>query len=318
MSADYAPAEWIPTSHFWSGRGGNKPRWIIVHGTAGGGAAQDVARCFQSNDPPTSTHFVIGRDGHVVQCVAESDSAWGNGVVTRGHDPWWTPKLNPNFVTFSIEHCKPDTGNQSDLTQAQKEASFALIAHLCDKYNIPKRPADANGGIAGHHSIDPVNRSFCPGPYPWDELWGYLEGEGTVGRSSEMQRRRDHARRSQWSQGDARDKHIIGGGGRAALLPEHSGVAEEHEPDLRSLGRLRRPGVGGEGARGRQRAVRRGGHITSGGSRRRHDGRGRPIRLPDAAGIPATDADGKRRARSPRPAIHRRPSRRSGLHPPIP
>ncbi len=181
MSADYAPAEWIPTSHFWSGRGGHAPRWIIVHGTAGGGTAQDVARYFQSNDPPTSTHFVIGRDGHVVQCVAEADSAWGNGVVTQGHDAWWTPKLNPNFLTFSIEHCKPDTENHSDLTQAQKEASFALIAHLCAKYNIPTRAADANGGITGHSSIDPVNRTLCPGPYPWDELWGYLEGEGTVG-----------------------------------------------------------------------------------------------------------------------------------------
>jgi N-acetyl-anhydromuramyl-L-alanine amidase AmpD len=34
--------------------------------------------------------------------------------------------------------------------------------------------ADAIGGITGHSSIDPVSRSHCPGPYPWDELFTYL------------------------------------------------------------------------------------------------------------------------------------------------
>src|SRR5579859_6647323 len=113
MSADYAPAQWMPTNHFWAGRGGHSPRWIIVHGTAGGTRAESIARYFQTDDPPTSTHFVVGLNGEVVQCVAEANSAWGNGVVTQGHDAWWSSKLNPNFVTFSIEHVKPDTGNHS-------------------------------------------------------------------------------------------------------------------------------------------------------------------------------------------------------------
>lgn len=176
MSQDYAPAKWIGTSHYWSGRNGNTPRWIVVHGTAGGTSADNVGYYFQNNDPPTSTHFVIGLNGEVVQCVSEADSAWGNGVVTQGHDPWWSSKLNPNFVTFSIEHVKPATDNSSQLTQKQKEASFKLIEHLCEKYNIPKRKADANGGITPHSAIDPVNKSMCPGPYPWDELFAYLNG----------------------------------------------------------------------------------------------------------------------------------------------
>lgn len=88
------------------------------------------------------------------------------------------PFGNPNSVTFSIEHCKPDSANASSLTDAQKRASFALIAYLCDKYNIPKRWADANGGLTGHFSMDPVDRSRCPGNYPWDELFAYLNQEG--------------------------------------------------------------------------------------------------------------------------------------------
>lgn len=181
MSEEYAPAEWIGTNHFWAGRSGYTPRWIIVHGTAGGVSAEDVASFFQGNDPPTSTHYVIGRDGEVVQCVSEDDTAWGNGIVTEGHDPWWSPNLNPNFLTFSIEHVKPSPDNSDALTPAQKAASFALIAHLCQTYNIPIRRADASGGIAPHASIDPVNRGFCPGPYPWDDLIAYLNGNTTPG-----------------------------------------------------------------------------------------------------------------------------------------
>jgi hypothetical protein len=36
------------------------------------------------------------------------------------------------------------------------------------------RWADASGGITGHYSLDPVNRGRCPGPYPFDELFAFL------------------------------------------------------------------------------------------------------------------------------------------------
>ena len=183
MSQEYAPAKWIGTSHFWAGRSGYTPKWIIVHGSAGGASAEDVGYYFQTNDPPTSTHYVVGLNGEVVQCVAEGDTAWGNGIVTDGHDAWWSPNLNPNFLTFSIEHVKPSPDNSDTLTSAQKAASFALIKHLCEQHAIPMRRADANGGITGHNSIDPISRSFCPGPYPWDELVAYLNQSANGGPS---------------------------------------------------------------------------------------------------------------------------------------
>ncbi len=173
---DYPGAAWIATEHHWSGRAGHTPRWIIVHGTAGGDSAQAIARYFQTNDPPTSTHYVVGRDGAIVQCVRESDTAWGNGVLSSGHAPWWPAGVNPNWLTFSIEHVKPHADNSDALTPAQCAASFALIRHLCERWNIPARAANAEGGITGHFSIDPVNRARCPGTYPWDDLWTYLKG----------------------------------------------------------------------------------------------------------------------------------------------
>lgn len=174
MSQEYGPATWIPTTHCWAGRRGYTPRWIILHASAGGTSAESVARYFQSDDPPSGAHYIIGLQGEVAQCVSETDSAWANGVLTQGHDAWWSPQINPNFLTLSIEHVKPDGANRNQLTQVQRDTSFALIKHLCEKWNIPMRPADATGGITGHQSIDPLNRASCPGPYPWNELWAYL------------------------------------------------------------------------------------------------------------------------------------------------
>ncbi|HEV2236397.1 MAG TPA: peptidoglycan recognition family protein [Ktedonobacterales bacterium] len=174
MGADEAGALWVPTTH--CDVGANRPRYVILHGTGSSlsETAQNVAQFFQSNSPPTSTHYVIGRDGTVVQCVAEADAAWGNGVISAGADAWWTG--DPNLVTISVEHVN-DASNSTALSPAQQAASFALIGHICDRHGIPKRPADASGGVTGHYSIDPVNRARCPGNYPWVALFAALEGK---------------------------------------------------------------------------------------------------------------------------------------------
>jgi N-acetyl-anhydromuramyl-L-alanine amidase AmpD len=165
-------ALWIPSNNYFPGRSGYTPTWIIIHGTAGFTSAEEVGYYFQGAD--VATHYIIGQDGTLVCSVDEEDGAWGNGGVTLGHDPWWSRALNPNLVTISIEHVKPSRDNSDELTDMQKQASFALIKQICDRYNIPRRWADADGGITGHYSMDPVHRSFCPGPYPWDELFAFL------------------------------------------------------------------------------------------------------------------------------------------------
>ncbi|HEX3642888.1 MAG TPA: N-acetylmuramoyl-L-alanine amidase [Ktedonobacteraceae bacterium] len=162
-------------------KGANNPRYIILHGTAGGASALNIAQYFKGTEGgnnPTSAHYVIDQAGVIYQCNSEDDGAWANGVVSAGHDPWWNVNgnPNPNNITISIEHVKPDTANATPLTPAQQAASFALVADICERRGIPKRPADALGGVTGHFSIDPVNRARCPGPYNWDALWEHLAG----------------------------------------------------------------------------------------------------------------------------------------------
>ncbi len=174
--AHYPGALWRPSHNFWPGRGGHAAQWLIIHGTAGPNA---VSWLTSPDNKDSSAHFVITRDGVVYQLVDTDDSAWGNGVLETGHDPWWG-SVNPNIQTISIEHEKLDTKNATSITDAQKKASFALINWLCNTHTIRKAPATAQGGITGHYSISPQSRAQCPGPFPWDDLWTNL-GANTGG-----------------------------------------------------------------------------------------------------------------------------------------
>ncbi|GCF07938.1 N-acetylmuramoyl-L-alanine amidase [Dictyobacter arantiisoli] len=181
---DEPHALWMPSNNYFPDRAGHTPRWIIIHGTAGFGSAEEVGAYFQRVD--VCTHYTIGRDGVLVQSAREHDGAWGNGGITAGHDPWWSHEVNPNNVTISIEHVKPHHDNSDELTEIQKEVSFRLIQHICERHHIPMRAADTEGGITGHCSMDPMQRSFCPGPYPWEELFAFLACSENTALPSEI------------------------------------------------------------------------------------------------------------------------------------
>src|SRR5260221_205127 len=149
---------------------------LVVHKTASGTSAEQIANFFINDPGKKSSHFVIGQDGEIVQCVHLVDGAGANCCVETGYDPYWTPLLqkfgNLNRCTISIEHVDSASDNSTHLTAAQKASSFKLIKWLVDQYGFAK--AD----IKGHNSIDPINRARCPGVFPWDELFTYLANGG--------------------------------------------------------------------------------------------------------------------------------------------
>lgn len=167
-------ASWVASPNHFVGRGGLNPSYIFLHGTANGSRAQDIAAFFAKTASAVSANYVIGQDGTIICCVDETNAPWANGPITAGHDPWWHPDTNPNLLTIAIEHCKPSTDNSDYLTSVQQQASFGLIRRICQRWKIPMRYGDETGGILPHSSVDPVNRSRCPGVYPWTELFEYL------------------------------------------------------------------------------------------------------------------------------------------------
>src|SRR5580765_6772950 len=120
-------------------RQGNKIKYLIIHGTAGGTSAQGIANFFATGSEQASAHIVIDQQGTIVQGVPLSLAAWGNGPIDGTpadnlgfrtesdgvhRDAWWDPNLNPNFITVSIEHVKAHDDNSDELTPAQQAASF--------------------------------------------------------------------------------------------------------------------------------------------------------------------------------------------------
>jgi N-acetylmuramoyl-L-alanine amidase len=159
----------------------NTHDWVVIHKTASGGSAQNIATFFANDPAMASTHYIVGQDGAIVQAVLEKDGAGGNCCLQTGHAPYLPLGVNLNVKTVSIEHVDPTTDNSTPLTDAQKAASFRLVHDICIRHNIPMRGGDASGGIIGHMDIAPQTRARCPGNYPWAELFAYLQGGGTMG-----------------------------------------------------------------------------------------------------------------------------------------
>lgn len=179
---DYPGATVRPHHYVWSGRRGGSVRVIVLHSFTG--SADEFFSALEDLNDNThyGVHYQIDRDGKVTQFVREVDTALSNGIVSAGHEKMWDGLLpgNPSSWTISIAHIKKNATDP--LTPAQQEASFALIADICRRHQIPGKLATsvAEGGITSHASIDPVHASSCPGVYPWQELFAYLHTANTL------------------------------------------------------------------------------------------------------------------------------------------
>ncbi|MBN8214075.1 MAG: N-acetylmuramoyl-L-alanine amidase [Xanthomonadales bacterium] len=135
---------------------------IVIHITAGGPSINGTIAWFQNGDRYnertgkygySSAHYVVGRDGEVVQMVRNADTAYHASSA--------------NARSIGIEHNanKPYRLNQRDLppTEPQYEASARLVAWLCAQYGIP---VDREH-IIGHIEASPRDNHDCPSAY-WD------------------------------------------------------------------------------------------------------------------------------------------------------
>jgi N-acetyl-anhydromuramyl-L-alanine amidase AmpD len=156
-------------------------RYIVIHGT---NSAASLDWWIRHAGDECAVTYMIGYDGRIAQFESDLSNHWGNGVVSDGHDTFWDQwswvdargarHWYANEVSISIEHEKHANFNNEPLHPLQAKSSFALVAWLCRMYDVPKRFGDDEGGVVGHRSVNPIYRSFCPGPYPWDDLWSAI------------------------------------------------------------------------------------------------------------------------------------------------
>lgn len=178
MGSEYSPAidYFVDSSRVFQGQ--NSHSALVLHGTGGVATqtAQQLGDYFRTTPDETSVHFGVDRAGVVCQYVSLADGAAGNCCEETGHDTFWDQFSgdNLNIHTISIEHIN-DSTNSLPLTQSQQDASFKLVAWLCERYGL------AADKVKTHASIAPLTRARCPGPaFSFDALLQYVQLGGNV------------------------------------------------------------------------------------------------------------------------------------------
>ena len=147
-----------------------------------------------------SAHFLVGRQGEVVQLVRLDDTAWhasGVNAVSVGiehvartpgeldrRDRWAkldqrerSALLDPG-APAELQDSPTDPGLQ--LTPAQLEASVALVRWLCDRLGLPADPLH----VVPHCSVPGTTHNDCGrdvadgGIWPWAEYFRRLGNSG--------------------------------------------------------------------------------------------------------------------------------------------
>lgn len=165
-----AHIEWAPSPNY--SRRSAKVDTVVLHTTED--TLLGALRWFQSTASKASSHYMVGRDGRILLVVREDQAAYHAGVVSSKPGTRWYG-TNPNQYSIGIEmESLKSFKTPADMTDAQRQAVFALVRDIVIRYNIP---IDRQH-IVAHAEINPGNRTD-PGPgFPWDDLMAYLKAGG--------------------------------------------------------------------------------------------------------------------------------------------
>lgn len=131
---------------------------VVVHYTANpGSTAQNNRDYFQglkdSHETSVSSHFVVGLEGEIVQCVPTWEIAYASN--------------SRNSDTVSIECCHPD--ESGEFTDDTYKSLVQLTAFLCEKYGLTEqdviRHYDVTGKICPKYFVD------------YEEAWELFKGD---------------------------------------------------------------------------------------------------------------------------------------------
>jgi N-acetylmuramoyl-L-alanine amidase len=81
-----------------------------------------------------SSHFIIGLEGEIIQCLDESEMAYHVGALIYTERALKNLSGYPNNATLGIELCHPDWSGK--FTDATLQAAKELILVLCEKHKL--------------------------------------------------------------------------------------------------------------------------------------------------------------------------------------
>lgn len=149
--------EWIASTNF----GIRKPNYVMIHHTAQKDLDQTV-KTFHNEKVGVSSHYVIGRDGKVVQMVNDYYRAHHAGLGRWGNDT----DLNSSSIGIELDN----NGVSDPWPEVQVNALVQLLSYLKETYKIPQ------ANFIGHMDYAPTRKND-PSRFPWkvlaDKGFGY-------------------------------------------------------------------------------------------------------------------------------------------------
>ena len=121
------PTEWQASPNFDARR----PNFVILHHTSNDSVEQGL-RSLADPLRSVSAHYLIGRDGRIIQLVDERVRAWHAG------ESKWGAQTDINSASLGIEL---DNSGQEPFAEAQISALLRLLTDIRERYRIP--PAEA-------------------------------------------------------------------------------------------------------------------------------------------------------------------------------
>jgi N-acetylmuramoyl-L-alanine amidase len=144
-----------PSPNQGARRGGRRPDMILIHYTAMA-RTEDALRRLCDPASEVSSHYLIGRDGHVWRLVAEARRAWHAGAGE------WGGEGDVNSRSIGIEL-------SSDGFEPFPEPQMATLERLLDSIRA-RWPQIAPERVLGHSDTAP-GRKIDPGPrFDWLRL----------------------------------------------------------------------------------------------------------------------------------------------------
>lgn len=148
-------------------KGAEFQKYIVLHDTEGEGSASSVVNWWDSNGNLIAAHFVINKDGSIVQCAPLDAIVHHAGFGDTGHNELygvsdesrddklgtksigsWASDYGMNSYSIGIEMVH--VGGSGDYPEAQLEALDALIAYIDAYYGFESEIIDHKSWRTGN------------------------------------------------------------------------------------------------------------------------------------------------------------------------
>lgn len=142
--------EWIASVNF----GIRKPNYVMIHHTAQESVGETI-KTFQMESTQVSAHYIVGRNGKVVQMVNDYFRSHHAGAGRWGNDT----DLNSSSIGIELDN----NGTTDPWPEVQVSALIQLLTKIKENYNIPQ------ANFIGHMDFAPT-RKIDPANFPWERL----------------------------------------------------------------------------------------------------------------------------------------------------